>query len=70
MRFDDFTAAEARLSFGLLECKGRPSVARPNSISLNTARTHPRHVFEKTRTHRQAELVRSILCSPAMPRFD
>ncbi len=70
MRFDDFTAAEARLSLGLLEGKGLAAAARRNSISLNTARTHLRHVFEKTRTHRQAELVRLIVLSPAMLRFD
>ena len=70
MRFYGLTAPEARLSLGLLEGKGLAAAARQNSISINTARTHLRHVFEKTRTHRQAELVRLILLSPAMLRFD
>ena len=70
MRLYGLTAAEARLSFGLLEGKGLTWAARQNAISLNTARTHLRHGFEKTRTHRQAELVRLILRSPAMLRFD
>ena len=70
MRLYDLTAAEARLSLGLLEGKGLAWAARQNSISLNTARTHLRHVFQKTQTHRQAELVRMVLRSPAMLRFD
>jgi DNA-binding CsgD family transcriptional regulator len=31
------------------------------SISLPTVRTHLQHVFDKTDTHRQAELVRLLL---------
>lgn len=31
------------------------------SVSLATVRTHLQHVFDKTETHRQAELVRLLL---------
>ena len=63
------SASTARLSLGLLDGKGLASAARQNLISLNTARTHLRHVFEKTQTNRQAELVRLMLCSPALLQF-
>jgi DNA-binding CsgD family transcriptional regulator len=31
------------------------------SLSVSTVKTHLQHVFEKTGTHRQAELVRLLL---------
>ena len=40
-------------------------VADELEITLNTARTHLKQVFEKTGTKRQAELVRLLLQSPA-----
>ncbi len=70
MRLYGLTGAEARVSLGLLEGKGLAWAARQNAISLNTARTHLRHVFDKTQTNRQAELVRLILRGPALLRFD
>jgi DNA-binding CsgD family transcriptional regulator len=31
------------------------------SVSVTTVRTHLQHVFDKTGTHRQAELIRTLL---------
>ena len=68
-RLYGLTAAEARLTLNLLEGRGLAWAAEQNRMSLNTGRTHLKHVFEKTRTHRQAELVRLILRGPAMLRL-
>ena len=69
VRLYGLTAAEASFTLDLLEGKGLSWAASQNGVSLNTARTHLKHVFEKTRTHRQAELVRLILRSPAFLRL-
>ena len=69
MRLYGLTAAESRLAIDLLQGKGLAWAAEQNNMRLNTARCHLKRVFEKTRTHRQAELVRVILCSPAMLRL-
>ena len=69
MRVYGLTAAESRLTIDLLQGKGLAWAAEQNNMKLNTARCHLKHVFEKTRTHRQAELVRVILRSPAMLRL-
>ncbi len=63
------TAAEARLTVDLLAGHGLAWAAGRNSICLNTARTQLKQVFEKTGTHRQAELVGLVLRSPAMLRI-
>ena len=60
------THSEAALTLALLEGKGLQWAAGRCNMSLNTARTHLKRVFEKTRTHRQAELVRLVLRS-ALP---
>ena len=36
-------------------------VSEELSVSVDTVRTHLKHVFDKTGTHRQAELVRTLL---------
>ncbi|WP_246687297.1 LuxR C-terminal-related transcriptional regulator [Mesorhizobium sp. B2-5-9] len=43
--------------------EGLQAVADEVGISLTTVRTHLQHVFEKTETRRQAELVRLIAAS-------
>jgi len=45
-------------------------VASRLGISLATARTHLAHVFDKTGTRRQAELVRLLLRSQPAVRED
>jgi len=70
MRFYGLTKSEAALALVLLEGHGLESAAMQLSMRMNTARTHLKQVFRKTRTSRQAELVRLILRSQAAIRFD
>jgi DNA-binding CsgD family transcriptional regulator len=54
------TAGEAALTIGIMHGGGLKAAADALGIALTTARTHLRNVFQKTQTHRQAELVRLI----------
>jgi len=54
------TAAEAAFAIEIGRGGGRHAAAARRSISLSTARTHLGNVFEKTGTHRQADLVRLL----------
>jgi DNA-binding CsgD family transcriptional regulator len=62
---EDFslTPAEAALALEILKTDGLKAAANRLGISLATAHTHLAHVFDKTGTRRQAELVRVILQS-------
>jgi DNA-binding CsgD family transcriptional regulator/PAS domain-containing protein len=62
---EDFglTPAEAAVAVEVLEADGLQAAAGRLGISLATAHTHLAHVFGKTSTRRQAELVRLILQS-------
>jgi DNA-binding CsgD family transcriptional regulator len=62
---DEFglTRAEAALALEILAGQGLQVAAGRLQITLTTARTHLAHIFEKTGTRRQAELVRLILQS-------
>lgn len=55
------TATEATVAKCVLRGEGLDAVADQLSVSLSTVRTHIQHVFDKTGTHRQAELVRLLL---------
>jgi DNA-binding CsgD family transcriptional regulator len=55
-----FTRAEAKLVASMLDGGSLPQVATRLGIGHATARTHLKHVFAKTQTHRQAELVRLV----------
>jgi DNA-binding CsgD family transcriptional regulator len=55
------TAAETGLAAEILHGHGRKAVARRRGISDATAKTQLSSIFEKTGTHRQAELVRLLL---------
>jgi DNA-binding CsgD family transcriptional regulator len=62
------TPAEAGFTREILKADGVQAAADRLGISLATARTHLAHVFDKTGTRRQAELVRLLLQSqPAIP---
>jgi len=69
---EDFglTPAEAAVAVEVLEAHGLQAAAARLGISLATARTHLAHVFDKTGTHRQAELVRLLLQSRPAIRED
>jgi DNA-binding CsgD family transcriptional regulator/PAS domain-containing protein len=51
------TSAETRICQHLAQGRSIGEVARDLKVSPNTARTHLKRIFEKTGTHRQAELV-------------
>jgi DNA-binding CsgD family transcriptional regulator len=55
------TPAEVGFTREILKGDGLQGAADRLGISVTTARTHLAHVFGKTGTHRQAELVRLIL---------
>jgi len=57
----DLTFTEAALAAEILKGDGRKAAARRCGISDATAKTHLTNIFEKTGTHRQAELVRCLL---------
>jgi DNA-binding CsgD family transcriptional regulator len=54
------TPAETAVAMAIARGAGLQAAADELEISLTTARTHLQHVFEKTETRRQAELVRLI----------
>ena len=64
------TQAEAMIVLALLHGQSLECVAKEASISINTAKTHLKHVFQKTRTNRQAELIRLVFRSSAMLRYE
>jgi DNA-binding CsgD family transcriptional regulator len=55
------SAAESGLATEILKGDGRAAAARRRGISTATAKTHLSSIFEKTGTHRQAELIRLLL---------
>lgn len=55
------TEAEAEVALHVMHGADPKQVSEELSISLTTVRTHLQHVFDKTDTHRQAELVRLLL---------
>lgn len=55
------TAAEAVLAGEIVRGDGVRAVANRLNISVGTARTHLSHIFDKTGTRRQAELVSLLL---------
>lgn len=52
------TPAEVRVLFALLEVGGVPEVAPMLGISQTTVKTHLKHLFQKTGTRRQTDLVK------------
>jgi DNA-binding CsgD family transcriptional regulator len=55
------TAAEAAVVRGLVEGRSLEEIAAERRVKPDTARTQLKQVFAKTRTRRQAELVRLVL---------
>ncbi|OJZ71639.1 helix-turn-helix transcriptional regulator [Mycobacterium paraffinicum] len=60
-RLYGLTTSEAKVALMVVRAEGLKPIADELSVSLTTVKTHLRHVFEKTGTHRQAELVRLLL---------
>lgn len=59
-----FSPAEARVAAGLCEGLDAKRLARREGNSINTIRSQVRGVLEKTRTTRQADLLRLLLSLP------
>jgi DNA-binding CsgD family transcriptional regulator len=55
------TEAEAEVALHVMGGADLKQISEEMSISLTTVRTHLQHVFDKTDTHRQAQLVRLLL---------
>jgi DNA-binding CsgD family transcriptional regulator len=62
----DLTPAEARLVIALCAGETLATYADATGTSLNTAKTHLKHVFEKTGETRQADLVRRVSTDVAL----
>ncbi len=60
-RLYGLTKNEAEVALHVLDGQGLVPIADELAVSLATVRTHLQHVFDKTDTHRQAELVRLLL---------
>lgn len=54
------TRAESQVALGILRGATPKQLAAEMCVSLVTVRTHLQHVFDKTGTHRQADLVRLL----------
>jgi DNA-binding CsgD family transcriptional regulator len=63
----DLTPAEARLTLLLVEGKTLDEIAQKLHLRIATVRSQLKAVFEKTRTHRQAELVVLVSRLAALP---
>ncbi len=55
------TAAEIRISELIVDGNGNEEIARALRLSVNTVKTHLRHVYEKTNTDSRARLVKLLL---------
>lgn len=62
------TPAESALAGRLVSGEDLSGAADVLGVSMNTARTHLKRIFQKTGTRRQAELVRLLLQSPVQVR--
>jgi DNA-binding CsgD family transcriptional regulator len=59
-RLYKLTGTEVRVLHAVVETGGVPDIAAVLGISRTTVRTHLKHLFEKTGTRRQADLVKLI----------
>ena len=56
----DLTAMELGVLVGIVHIGGGPAVAQIRGISEATVRTHLKHIFQKTKTNRQVDLVKLV----------
>jgi DNA-binding CsgD family transcriptional regulator/PAS domain-containing protein len=62
-RLYGLTKGEAEVALRITRGASPKQIADELSVSFQTVRTHLQHVFDKTNTHRQAELVHLLLAS-------
>jgi DNA-binding CsgD family transcriptional regulator len=62
-RLFGLTSGEADVALRMLRGDGLKPIAADLALSMATIKTHLHHIFNKTDTHRQAELVRLLLGS-------
>lgn len=60
-RLYGLTESEASVAVRLMSGDGVKPIADAMCLSVGTVKTHLQHIFDKTDTHRQAELVRVLL---------
>jgi DNA-binding CsgD family transcriptional regulator len=60
-RLHGLTNTEAQVALRIVRGADLKQVSEELSVSVTTVRTHLQHVFDKTGTHRQAELIRTLL---------
>ena len=60
-RLYGLTRAEAEVALRVMRGDGLKPISDDLSLSLATVKTHLQHVFGKTKTHRQVELVRLLM---------
>jgi DNA-binding CsgD family transcriptional regulator len=60
-RLHNLTATEAEVALRISRGLSLTQIADEMAVSYQTVRTHLQHVFDKTETHRQGELVRLLL---------
>lgn len=60
------TNAETRVLAGLISGESLERIAKQSKLSTNTIRSQLQHIFNKTNTHNQTDLVRSVLSIPAV----
>lgn len=61
MRLFGLTNAEADVALRVMRGDGLKPISEELALSIATIKTHVQHIFDKTDTHRQAELVRLLL---------
>ncbi|MGZ5183829.1 MAG: helix-turn-helix transcriptional regulator, partial [Caldimonas sp.] len=61
----DFTNAEANLASALVSGVTVEQYAQSRGVTIGTVRTQLNQVLSKSGAHRQADLVRRVLCSAA-----
>jgi DNA-binding CsgD family transcriptional regulator len=60
-RLFGLTNAEAEVALRVMRGDGLKPISADLALTMATIKTHLQHVFDKTDTHRQAELVRLLL---------
>ena len=69
-QFWQLTQNEARVASMIALGQGVDQIAAEMQITANTVRTHLKHIFEKTQTTGQVDLVHLIMSSPAVLQKD